>query len=119
MINAIDIAYAAGLFEGEGTLRIDRYFRTRKGEKRVRITPQLKLRVCMTDEAPVRRFAVIFNGRVHGPYQYSKGVKSKEHYKPYWLADVDSPPMVSLAIREMWSFLSPRRQEQLKVGYSL
>lgn len=109
-----DVAYAAGLFEGEGSVTVARSFYTRRGEKRTRKTPQVKLRVAMTDKEPVERFATIFGGRVNGPYKYQKS-----HYKQYWVADIDSPPKVKLAIEAMLPFLSPRRRGQLEVLYSL
>ena len=108
-----DVAWAAGLFEGEGCVNIARNYWTRKGEKRSRPTPQCKLVVSMTDREPVEKFAAIFGGRVNGPYQYGK-----KHYKPFWSAQIDSPPAVKSAAQAMYPYLSPRRQGQIEVIYS-
>jgi len=60
MDTTLDIAWAAGLFEGEGSI-------THGGEPH----RKLKLTLKMTDEDVVRSFAGVLGvGRVYGPYQY-------------------------------------------------
>lgn len=61
------IAWAAGLFEGEGTIII-----------RTRPEDQIDVQLGMTDKDVVDRFCEIVGvGKVHGPYQY--GTR-----KPFW-----------------------------------
>ena len=60
------IAWAAGLFEGEGCIILSR--------------GQVALQLKMTDEEIVRRFDdIVGDGRVYGPYCYAEG------RKPYWM----------------------------------
>ena len=71
MANGYDRAWAAGLFEGEGSIT----WHTRNTKPGVRLT--LK----MTDEDTVRRFASIAGeGQVYGPYTD----KGRPHQKPHW-----------------------------------
>src|SRR3990167_5406713 len=56
----IEIAWAAGLFEGEGCISVHRS----KGRR-----PQPKLNIAMTDLEPMERFAKALGvGNVTGPY---------------------------------------------------
>jgi hypothetical protein len=74
-----EIAWAAGLFDGEGTATI------------CRGRPRLGLR--MTDEATVRRFAeAVGHGKVYGPYENDAQTKRDGYVrKPffYWVAEVE------------------------------
>ena len=54
-----DIAWATGLFEGEGCI-------TASGGTAAARTPELHLD--MTDEDVVRRLAIVLGGNVTGPY---------------------------------------------------
>jgi hypothetical protein len=68
-----EVAWAAGLFEGEGTIG-------------VRKTPgcQVYISLTSTDEDVVREFArVVDAGKVYGPYQYD------EKRKPFWKWNCD------------------------------
>jgi len=92
-----DIAWAAGLFEGEGTVT------------RTKGIPRLALK--MTDFEPVRRFASIVEvGKIYGPYGYD--YKDKIVRKPflYWVAMADEAVEVALVL-EPW--LCERRQQQI------
>lgn len=61
------LEWAAGLFEGEGTIII-----------RTRPEDQIDCQLSSVDEDVVREFAsVIGCGKVHGPYQYG-------NRQPYW-----------------------------------
>lgn len=74
-MNEFDLAWAAGLFEGEGFIGFNRS--TSDSEHRPRGYLTLELR--MTDEDVVRRFASIVGvGSVNGPYLPKKGGK------PFW-----------------------------------
>jgi hypothetical protein len=68
-----EIAWAAGLFEGEGCIDCTR----RKYRDKVYVTPRLQL--SMTDEEVVRKFHETLGcGRVNGPY------RSRLSTRPYW-----------------------------------
>lgn len=102
-----DVAYLAGLYEGEGTVRVDRSFWTRQCVRRTRLTPQIKLRIGMTDREPLERLLATIGGRINGPY-----VAEAKH-KPWWIWDLDSPPLVRVVVTAIYPLLSPRRQRQL------
>lgn len=91
-----EIAWAAGLFEGEGSL-------TQSGGS-------LDVRVKMTDEEIVRRFEeVIGYGTVYGPYNYDyrDGIKRKPHW--IWVAlRYDALEVLEL----LWPWLGERRRAQ-------
>lgn len=113
MPKSIGIAYFAGLFEGEGTIRTDRYY-WYKGKKKERKTHQIKLRIQMTDLEPLMRAQSIMGGRIQGPYHYKK-----ENHKKYWAYDIDGNKNVKMVCGLIWGYLSPRRQEQLKEAKKL
>ena len=87
-----DIAWAAGLFEGEGTL----YVTAQTG------TPCAALK--MTDEDVVRRFAsIIGEGRV------SKAIPGFPR-KPIWLWRLGTKAKVSALIELLYPYLGERRR---------
>ena len=91
-----EVAWAAGLFEGEGCVT----------QCRGVVNARLK----MTDEAVVKRFDdVVRYGNVFGPYNYdySDGIKRK----PFWVwvaIEYDALDVLEL----LWPWLSERRREQ-------
>jgi hypothetical protein len=92
------IAWAAGLYEGEGTA--------------TRCNGRLRLSVRMTNEETVRRFAAAVRcGTVYGPYKYA----SRDGYvrKPVWvwLADCEDAWSVAALLRP---WLSAVRRAQLE-----
>jgi hypothetical protein len=122
-----DIAYFAVLFEGEGTVRTDRFYWDRNHNKKIRKTPQIKLRIAMTDYEPLLKLKLTLGGRINGPYQSilfslpgfvsnpnKKGNKLIENYKKYWTFDIDSPKLLKSIVPLIRPYLSPRRQKQLQ-----
>jgi intein/homing endonuclease len=49
-----DIAYIAGLFDGEGCVSYKQYMRKRKGAKKAYPTWQIRMEIAMTDESVLR-----------------------------------------------------------------
>lgn len=100
-----DVAWAAGLFEGEGSISI----------RHKRPICQLK----MTDGEMVTRFQKVVNcGRVYGPYGNRMGEKDgyprKDVYQ--WTASSGDCERV---IKMFWPWLSAyRRQRAREVGFS-
>ena len=90
-------AWAAGLFEGEGSIIVKR-----QGRRKV-----LALSLKMTDEDVVRRLHGIVGGVVFGPYQYQQDDGSER--KPWWLWRNDGVDP-SRVIRQMWPWLGARRR---------
>lgn len=87
-----EVAWAAGFFEGEGTITTSR--------------GRLVVRLNNTDSEPVYQFAHIVNfGEVYGPYQYDP------RRKPFWVwlaEDYEGLEVLEL----LWPWLSPRRRGQ-------
>ena len=102
MASAEEIAWAAGLFEGEGAIS---HIERRRG------TLELQVALVMTDEDVVRRFdEIVDRGKVYGPYlPPSHG----DRRKPFWRwAAVGDPGHDVLDLLGAW--LSPRRVAQAR-----
>lgn len=100
------IAYAAGLFEGEGTIASgSKTFRTASGELRDRLTPQFSFAIGMTDLEPLERWQEAMGGigKIYGPY-----------FKQHWRLYLCKKAEIIQACELMWPYLSPRRQEQIR-----
>jgi hypothetical protein len=100
--SAEEIAWAAGLFEGEGTIsQISRH----------RQTLDLQVAINMTDEDVLRRFdEIVGRGKVYGPYlPISHGDRRKPFWR--WVAIGDAGHDV-LDLIGPWLF--PRRIEQAR-----
>jgi len=93
--SAEDIAWAAGLFEGEGSI-------TQSGGR-------VRLSLKMTDEEPVRRFAkIIQRGTVYGPYAYERRADGHER-KPFWAWVCYDRAEAGVTIERLAPWLSTRR----------
>jgi hypothetical protein len=88
-----NLAWAAGLFEGEGCIAIK--------------PGTVQLQLGMSDEDVVRRFwKVVGMGKVYGPYQD----KRKATHKLMWTWSVSGSQMSQALLAAMWSFLGARRR---------
>jgi hypothetical protein len=100
MTPRIDIAWATGLFEGEGTLGVFGNGATAKVSS---------MTLVMSDEQTVRRFAAIAGvGRIDGPLHYKNSVK------PLWRWRLTKTYDAARLIRRMWPLLGDRRREQAR-----
>lgn len=98
MRDARAFAWAAGLFEGEGSVSM---YRTPMGS-----TPRLQL--TSTDEDVVRRFcSSVGLGRVHGPYP-----GRKPHHKLSWNWSVQNFERVQALLAMFWPRLGARRRSR-------
>ena len=99
------IAWAAGLFEGEGTVVS---FGGRKHQR--------SLALSMTDEDVVLRFAAVIGvGKIYGPYGYASSTsRRREHHKQYWRWSVSDKDGVAIAAKMLLPFLGQRRSAKLK-----
>ena len=95
----LEIAWAGGLFEGEGSVYLDRSRSSRGGKLRIRAG------LSTTDLDVIRRFghAVVF-GNVMGPYVSAKSTK------PYWTWTTRSTEEVAELARLLWPYLGERRR---------
>lgn len=96
-LNREDLAWAGGLFEGEGCIA-----QARRGG---RCYPHIQLR--MTDLDVVRRFAdVVKVGRVSA--QPEK--KAEAHHKPSWVWQADGIEAAQAVVAMLWPWLGARRR---------
>lgn len=96
------MAWAAGLFEGEGCVSA-RVRRTNKHDR------SIVARLRMSDEDVVRRFhSVVGVGHVNGPYLDS------DRKKPTWVWQTGSFEAVQAVIAFMWPWLHSRRRARMR-----
>ena len=94
------LAWAAGLFEGEGSIA-----RHRSGSA----SPLLTL--TMTDEDVVREFAAVVGvGTVAGPRDNGPG------RKPSWRWDTTNYEHTQAVVAALWPWLKSRRRERISSG---
>jgi hypothetical protein len=89
-----ETAWAAGFFEGEGTI-------TQSGGR-------LVVRLNNTDSEPVYRFAQQF-GEVYGPYHYEQADGHRR--KPFWVWLAEEYEALEV-LELLWPWLSGRRHAQ-------
>ena len=98
LTNEIDIAWAAGLFEGEGSLSLTP---VKNRPNSIKVSASLS----MTDKDVVEKFQSVVNfGKVKGPYQPQ--VKT---YKVRWVWEVQNQPEVLKLIELFLPFFGERR----------
>jgi len=90
------LAWAAGLFEGEGTVTL--------------CGGRPRLAVKMNDEQAVRRFAeTVKAGKVYGPYgPYKSSLAKRQHF--VWIGEKGAAEMVAALL---WPWLGPRVRTRL------
>lgn len=95
-----DVAWIAGLFEGEGT--ISHSYNRFKGTK------QYRLVICMTDKDVVEKAALIWGARVTGPFYSQHG------RKPRYVTRLIKKSAVRGWLLTMYSFLGTRRCDKAR-----
>lgn len=100
------LAWAAGLFEGEGS------FDVRRNNVKGVWYSYIRLQIDSTDEDVLQRFLdVVACGKVYGPYEDRR--KNRLGDKPYWKYTVSGKPAISLALK-LKPFLCKRRTQKLE-----
>ena len=105
--NREEIAWAGGLFEGEGSVHIRRDRRAnRKGQA------ILRLSIGMCDQGPLERFqhAIGGLGTMFGPYAKAK----HPTWKPIYLWQTEKFEHAQAVIAMLWPWLDTRRREQCR-----
>lgn len=98
----MNIEWAAGLFEGEGSICVRMRRRGRQ---------ELQVSLSGTDEDVVRAFhRTVRLGSVHGPYKY------KTNVKPYWLWSLHTWTEGMQFFTLVHPYLKSRRRGQIKVA---
>ena len=97
-----ELAWAAGLFEGEGTI-------TRLNK--VGASKRWSIAVGMTDYSVIQKlFEVVGVGHVHGPYTYKNSKNRKrEFHSPYWVWNVAYRDGIIEVYGQFAKWLSVRR----------
>lgn len=98
-----ELAWAAGFFDGEGSISCSETKRVHSNGR------ALKLGIAQVDPRPLERFVKIFGiGKVNGPYNpSSKG-------RPYYEFATTKFEDVQAVIGMLWKFLSPPKREKAK-----
>lgn len=92
-------AWAAGIFEGEGSIVINNNC--------------LRLQVKMTDRDVIERLQRTLGGSMYGPYQASQLCEDGSLRKPAWVWNSDSTdPRAILA--GLWPWLGERRRQRVQ-----
>lgn len=105
MRDRAEVAWAAGLFEGEGCFTMTDH----AGASR-RLT-QGRIELAMTDEDDVRRFhAVMGFGAVDGPLQRP----SRGSRKPYWRWRAWTFETIQATVAMFWPWLGARRRARAR-----
>jgi hypothetical protein len=95
-------AWAAGIFEGEGTIVLSQ--KKRGG--------RLILKMGMTDLDVVQRWAQITNAKIYKP-------KPTPGQKQMWYAHIERSAVVRSTLQQMWPYLGCRRRARaVELGYS-
>jgi len=102
-INREELAWAAGLFDGEG--------HTRARKNGTNGTYALTLSLDLANQDVLERFhkAVWNLGTLRGPYS-----RKRQSNKPLWRWQATKFEYAQAIIAAIWSFLSPPKKEQIK-----
>jgi len=90
----IDLAWLAGLFEGEGSVSIN--------------GKSMTVRICMTDQDIVYRAAEIMRAKVYRR-------RDRPGYRPQWIAQTKGAPAAGI-IMTLYPWLGIRRREQARTA---
>lgn len=93
-----EVAWAAGLFEGEGCIRFCKHDRT---------LGYISLRIKMTDRDVLQRFADIVGGELKGPYDPPA---NKPHWKIAWSVQISQTQKSIDVLEAFWPYLGERRR---------
>jgi hypothetical protein len=95
-VGEVDIAYAAGLFEGEGSISLKEW----------------SIAISMTDIEPLQRIQKTVGGYITGPYSRNKNTKLS--YKDFYTWGLHGYGRILGFYTRIKSYLSPRRLEQFE-----
>lgn len=123
-MNRENVAYCAGLFEGEGTVgtyirRPTEYLHENGRYYTYKSRSKIQLKIAMTDSSPLYIFADTFDrGSLLGPYKIRHTVHGKKveetGYKDRYHFEAWGFQGVQYIMAIIWPWLSLRRKEQYK-----
>jgi hypothetical protein len=98
-----EIAWAAGLFEGEGCIEM--------WQRKHSAVPIPRISVKMTDRDVVERFtAAVGVGKVYGPYQPKRVNVKGEPVKPIYVWQIVRITDIQRILGDFWPYLGQRRK---------
>lgn len=104
----LEIAWAAGFFDGEGSVFVNHKKAIGGTTGKVYIINSPCLSVSQVDRRPLDRFATAVGGRIPtGPYK-PRSASSNSYYK--W--DASGRPSVHRVLVQLWDYLSEPKREQ-------
>ena len=100
-----DVAWAAGLFEGEGCIQLPK--------------PGMGVRLTMgsTDRDVLDRFAAAVGGKVRGPYK-PNGRNTPPGRKPIYFWGVQGTTSAQQILRMFWPYLGDRRRARAAEAFA-
>ena len=99
-----EIAWAAGFFEGEGTIRDVKGIPRNDGHRQ----HYMYLQIVNTDLQMIERWKRIMGA---GPIYHQKG---PERNKPLYSVRIENGEKVKEAVKLLWPYLSDRRRERIE-----
>lgn len=106
-----EVAWAAGFFDGEGSVFVTRKRNVKRtGREGLVDVNTVGISVCQVDRRPLDRFRAVVGGpNVRGPYK-PKTANSNEYYR--WQAE--GRPSVHRVLVILWPYLSEPKKEQAR-----
>ena len=97
-----DIAWAAGVFEGEGSVGVS-------GKSKAPVT---YMSMGMSEQDVLDRFtSIVGTGKVYGPYK-GQGSKTPAHYKPMFHWKIRQITEIQRILRLFYPYLGERRRSE-------
>jgi len=109
--NDLELAWAAGFFDGEGSIYVVHKKRC-KGGTTGKYYPNtgVELSISQIHPQPLERFlSAVKTGSMSGPYK-----PKKENHSPYWRWNTAGRPTTYKVVCLLWPFLSTPKREQIK-----
>ena len=107
--DSFEVAWCAGLFEGEGCICWNTYRYPGNGKT----YGYLRLRLDLTDEDVLVRYAAILEGKTTGPYDPGEG------RKPKWTWTEGRQKQVGIILNAFWPYLGRRRRARaVELGFT-
>ena len=106
-LSEIDIAWLAGLLEGEGSFQVDARSATRYKVSSSPPSPSIKIQ--MVDEDVIKKVATMVNKKMFSPKR--KTVKNKQTYQVH----IGDRPTLRILLPRLLPYLGARRQAQAQL----
>lgn len=110
-LNKQELAWAAGLFDGEGYVgAVKNKYKTKDGNNHE--IDRIQCCVLMTDYNSIARFAKVIGSKVRGPYK----TRHYPKHKAAWKTGFSSFEFVQFTMCLLWNWLGEVKKEQFKLA---